>query len=171
MPHIPKIKPQQGCGCGRAHGQPPLQVLAEAGQCMDSRSRLSWKHLATIGALPDGYTGVLLVDTGLGHWSTGAPRSPGTHQPAEHLWVLMMDRSGEPRGGHGNCEKRLVPAHPLSKISSWPWAVSVVMGIPSVKREVHSYLTDTLSSLISELTQQEKEDSVIVVLIAEVRRS
>ncbi|OXB59430.1 hypothetical protein ASZ78_004789 [Callipepla squamata] len=45
--------------------------------------------------------------------------------------------------------------------------VSVVMGIPSVKREVHSYLTDTLSSLISELTQQEKEDSVIVVLIAE----
>uniref|UniRef100_A0A8C3E7N0 Alpha-1,3-mannosyl-glycoprotein 4-beta-N-acetylglucosaminyltransferase B n=1 Tax=Corvus moneduloides TaxID=1196302 RepID=A0A8C3E7N0_CORMO len=45
--------------------------------------------------------------------------------------------------------------------------VSVVMGIPSVKREVHSYLTDTLNSLISELTQQEKEDSVIVVLIAE----
>lgn len=83
----------------------------------------------------------------------------------------MMDRSGEPRGSHGNCKKRLVPAHPLSKISSWPWAVSVVMGIPSVKREVHSYLTDTLSSLISELTQQEKEDSVIVVLIAEVRWS
>uniref|UniRef100_A0A8U7MYG0 Alpha-1,3-mannosyl-glycoprotein 4-beta-N-acetylglucosaminyltransferase B n=1 Tax=Corvus moneduloides TaxID=1196302 RepID=A0A8U7MYG0_CORMO len=46
-------------------------------------------------------------------------------------------------------------------------SVSVVMGIPSVKREVHSYLTDTLNSLISELTQQEKEDSVIVVLIAE----
>ncbi|XP_057232032.1 alpha-1,3-mannosyl-glycoprotein 4-beta-N-acetylglucosaminyltransferase B isoform X3 [Malurus melanocephalus] len=46
-------------------------------------------------------------------------------------------------------------------------SVSVVMGIPSVKREVHSYLTDTLNSLISELTPQEKEDSVIVVLIAE----
>ncbi|XP_025063617.1 alpha-1,3-mannosyl-glycoprotein 4-beta-N-acetylglucosaminyltransferase B isoform X2 [Alligator sinensis] len=45
--------------------------------------------------------------------------------------------------------------------------VSIVMGIPSVKREVHSYLTDTLNSLISELTQQEKEDCVIVVLIAE----
>lgn len=59
----------------------------------------------------------------------------------------------------------------FSKISLWPWAVSVVMGIPSVKREVHSYLTDTLNSLISELTQQEKEDSVIVVLIAEVRQS
>lgn len=62
---------------------------------MDSRSRLSWKHLATIGALPDGYTGVLLVDTGLGHWSTGAPHSPGTHQPAEHLWVLMMEPGTE----------------------------------------------------------------------------
>lgn len=46
--------------------------------------------------------------------------------------------------------------------------VSVVMGIPSVRREVHSYLTDTLHSLISELSPQEKEDSVIVVLIAEV---
>uniref|UniRef100_A0A6I8RKJ0 Alpha-1,3-mannosyl-glycoprotein 4-beta-N-acetylglucosaminyltransferase B n=1 Tax=Xenopus tropicalis TaxID=8364 RepID=A0A6I8RKJ0_XENTR len=45
--------------------------------------------------------------------------------------------------------------------------VSIVMGIPSVKREVHSYLTDTLNSLLSELNQQEKEDCVIVVLIAE----
>ncbi|EHB17423.1 Alpha-1,3-mannosyl-glycoprotein 4-beta-N-acetylglucosaminyltransferase B [Heterocephalus glaber] len=46
-------------------------------------------------------------------------------------------------------------------------AVSVVMGIPRVCGEVHSYLTDTLHSLISELSPQEKEDSVIVVLIAE----
>lgn len=36
-----------------------------------------------------------------------------------------------------------------------------------MRREVHSYLTDTLHSLISELSPQEKEDSVIVVLIAE----
>lgn len=47
-------------------------------------------------------------------------------------------------------------------------AVSIVMGVPSVKREVHSYLTDTLSSLMSELSAAEKEDCVIVVLIAEV---
>uniref|UniRef100_A0A674NU36 Alpha-1,3-mannosyl-glycoprotein 4-beta-N-acetylglucosaminyltransferase B n=1 Tax=Takifugu rubripes TaxID=31033 RepID=A0A674NU36_TAKRU len=45
--------------------------------------------------------------------------------------------------------------------------VSIVMGVPSVKREVHSYLTDTLSSLMSELSAAEKEDCVIVVLIAE----
>lgn len=45
------------------------------------------------------------------------------------------------------------------------------MGIPSVRREVHSYLTDTLHSLISELSPQEKEDSVIVVLIAEASAS
>ncbi|XP_050817520.1 alpha-1,3-mannosyl-glycoprotein 4-beta-N-acetylglucosaminyltransferase B isoform X1 [Gopherus flavomarginatus] len=66
--------------------------------------------------------------------------------------------------------------HLLSKESSLQPAVhvgqgrtgvSIVMGIPSVKREVHSYLTDTLNSLISELTQQEKEDTVIVVMIAE----
>ena len=41
------------------------------------------------------------------------------------------------------------------------------MGIPSVRRDVHSYLTDALHSLISELSPQEEEDSVIVVLIAE----
>ncbi|XP_058506503.1 alpha-1,3-mannosyl-glycoprotein 4-beta-N-acetylglucosaminyltransferase B isoform X4 [Solea solea] len=45
--------------------------------------------------------------------------------------------------------------------------VSMVMGVPSVKREVHSYLTDTLSSLMSELSTAEKDDCVIVVLIAE----
>lgn len=42
------------------------------------------------------------------------------------------------------------------------------MGVPSVKREVHSYLTDTLASLMSELSAAEKDDCVIVVLIAEV---
>ncbi|KAA0709193.1 Alpha-1,3-mannosyl-glycoprotein 4-beta-N-acetylglucosaminyltransferase B [Triplophysa tibetana] len=41
------------------------------------------------------------------------------------------------------------------------------MGVPSVKREVHSYLADTLNSLMSELSPTEKEDSVIVVFIAE----
>lgn len=42
------------------------------------------------------------------------------------------------------------------------------MGVPSVRREVHSYLTDTLSSLMSELSPAEREDCVIVVFIAEV---
>ena len=51
------------------------------------------------------------------------------------------------------------------------FAVSIVMGVPSVKREVHSYLTDTLSSLMSELSPAEKDDCVIVVLIAEVSMS
>lgn len=55
--------------------------------------------------------------------------------------------------------------HPHARLCS---AVSIVMGVPSVRREVHSYLTDTLSSLMSELSAAEKEDCVIVVLIAEV---
>ncbi|EHA97912.1 Alpha-1,3-mannosyl-glycoprotein 4-beta-N-acetylglucosaminyltransferase B [Heterocephalus glaber] len=61
-------------------------------------------------------------------------------------------------------ESRLQPAVLMGQGRT---GVSVVMGIPSVRREVHSYLTDTLHSLISELSPQEKEDSVIVVLIAE----
>ncbi|CAL8329054.1 unnamed protein product, partial [Gadus morhua 'NCC'] len=45
--------------------------------------------------------------------------------------------------------------------------VSIVMGVPSVKREVHSYLTDTLNSLMTELSAAEKDDCVIVVFVAE----
>uniref|UniRef100_A0AAV2KA50 Alpha-1,3-mannosyl-glycoprotein 4-beta-N-acetylglucosaminyltransferase B n=1 Tax=Knipowitschia caucasica TaxID=637954 RepID=A0AAV2KA50_KNICA len=46
--------------------------------------------------------------------------------------------------------------------------VSIVLGVPSVKREVHSYLSDTLTSLMSELSPAEKDDCVIVVLVAEL---
>ncbi|XP_039607583.1 alpha-1,3-mannosyl-glycoprotein 4-beta-N-acetylglucosaminyltransferase B-like isoform X3 [Polypterus senegalus] len=46
--------------------------------------------------------------------------------------------------------------------------VSLVFGIPTVKREKESYLMETLKSLLFELTKEEKDDSVIVVFIAEV---
>ncbi|KAM9740910.1 alpha-1,3-mannosyl-glycoprotein 4-beta-N-acetylglucosaminyltransferase B [Menidia menidia] len=45
--------------------------------------------------------------------------------------------------------------------------VSIVLGVPSVRREARSYLSDTLSSLMSELSPPERDDCVIVVLIAE----
>uniref|UniRef100_A0A7N6BPW0 Alpha-1,3-mannosyl-glycoprotein 4-beta-N-acetylglucosaminyltransferase B n=1 Tax=Anabas testudineus TaxID=64144 RepID=A0A7N6BPW0_ANATE len=64
-----------------------------------------------------------------------------------------------------NREDSLQPAVHLGQGRT---GVSIVMGVPSVKREVHSYLTDTLSSLMSELSAAEKDDCVIVVLIAEV---
>ncbi|XP_008284328.1 alpha-1,3-mannosyl-glycoprotein 4-beta-N-acetylglucosaminyltransferase B [Stegastes partitus] len=63
-----------------------------------------------------------------------------------------------------NREDSLQPAVHLGQGRT---GVSIVMGVPSVKREVHSYLTDTLSSLMSELSATEKDDCVIVVLIAE----
>uniref|UniRef100_A0A8C4X3F2 Alpha-1,3-mannosyl-glycoprotein 4-beta-N-acetylglucosaminyltransferase A n=1 Tax=Erpetoichthys calabaricus TaxID=27687 RepID=A0A8C4X3F2_ERPCA len=46
--------------------------------------------------------------------------------------------------------------------------VSLVFGIPTVKREKESYLMETLKSLLFELTKEEKDDCVIVVFIAEV---
>ncbi|XP_077954210.1 alpha-1,3-mannosyl-glycoprotein 4-beta-N-acetylglucosaminyltransferase B-like [Gasterosteus aculeatus] len=63
-----------------------------------------------------------------------------------------------------NREDSLQPAVHLGQGRT---GVSIVMGVPSVKREVHSYLTDTLSSLMSELSPAEKDDCVIVVFIAE----
>jgi alpha-1,3-mannosylglycoprotein beta-1,4-N-acetylglucosaminyltransferase A/B len=44
----------------------------------------------------------------------------------------------------------------------------VVLGIPTVKREVQSYLLATLQNLIDSMTDQEAADSLIVVFIAEV---
>uniref|UniRef100_W5MWT2 Zgc:154054 n=1 Tax=Lepisosteus oculatus TaxID=7918 RepID=W5MWT2_LEPOC len=46
--------------------------------------------------------------------------------------------------------------------------VPLVLGIPTVKREKQSYLLNTLSSLLSELSVEEKSDCVIIVFIAEV---
>uniref|UniRef100_A0A2K6S8G6 Alpha-1,3-mannosyl-glycoprotein 4-beta-N-acetylglucosaminyltransferase B n=1 Tax=Saimiri boliviensis boliviensis TaxID=39432 RepID=A0A2K6S8G6_SAIBB len=53
---------------------------------------------------------------------------------------------------------------PAVRVGQGRTGVSVVKGIPSLQCEV---LTDTLHWLISELSPQEKEDSVMVVLIAE----
>ncbi|XP_063776447.1 alpha-1,3-mannosyl-glycoprotein 4-beta-N-acetylglucosaminyltransferase-like protein MGAT4D isoform X1 [Pseudophryne corroboree] len=46
--------------------------------------------------------------------------------------------------------------------------VSVVIGIPTVKRDKQSYLLDTLRSLFSEMSPKEKEDCVVIVFIAEL---
>ncbi|XP_060521150.1 alpha-1,3-mannosyl-glycoprotein 4-beta-N-acetylglucosaminyltransferase B isoform X2 [Cylas formicarius] len=45
--------------------------------------------------------------------------------------------------------------------------VSMVLGIPTVKRDKQTYLIDTLNSLINGITPEEASDSLIVVFIAE----
>lgn len=44
----------------------------------------------------------------------------------------------------------------------------MVMGIPTVKRKVKSYLSETLRSLIDKLSPEEKLDCVIIVFVGEV---
>ncbi|NWX12818.1 MGT4B acetylglucosaminyltransferase, partial [Aegotheles bennettii] len=46
--------------------------------------------------------------------------------------------------------------------------VSLVMGIPTVKREKEHYLIRTLQSLLYELSEEQKNDCVIIVFVAEV---
>ena len=45
--------------------------------------------------------------------------------------------------------------------------VSIVLGVPTVRRETQSYLLLTLQSLIDNMEDSEKEDVLIVVLVAE----
>lgn len=47
--------------------------------------------------------------------------------------------------------------------------VTMVMGIPTVKRKVKSYLAETLHSLIDKLSPEEKLNCVIIVFVGEVR--
>ncbi|XP_029452686.1 alpha-1,3-mannosyl-glycoprotein 4-beta-N-acetylglucosaminyltransferase-like protein MGAT4D isoform X2 [Rhinatrema bivittatum] len=46
--------------------------------------------------------------------------------------------------------------------------VSLVMGIPTVKRNKESYLLETLTSLFYEMTEEEKNDCLVIVFVAEV---
>ena len=49
--------------------------------------------------------------------------------------------------------------------------VSVVIGIPTIKRERDSYLMQTLDSLLDNLSDDERDDVLIVVFIGEVINS
>lgn len=46
--------------------------------------------------------------------------------------------------------------------------VSVVLGIPTVRREKQSYLMETLQNLVEGMNTEEAEDAILVVFIAEV---
>ncbi|NWR90098.1 MGT4B acetylglucosaminyltransferase, partial [Furnarius figulus] len=46
--------------------------------------------------------------------------------------------------------------------------VSLVMGIPTVKRKKQNYLISTLQSLLYELSEEQKKDCLIIIFIAEV---
>lgn len=58
----------------------------------------------------------------------------------------------------------LQPAYRLARGRT---GVFVVFGIPTVKRDIQSYLMTTLQNLIENMSSQEREDAVIVVFIAE----
>ena len=46
----------------------------------------------------------------------------------------------------------------------------MVIGVPTIKRERDSYLSQTLTSLIDGLNDEERDDCLIIVFIGEVNR-
>lgn len=46
---------------------------------------------------------------------------------------------------------------------------SIVIGIPTIKRDKTSYLLETLKSVLDAMNDLEKSEALIVVMIAEVR--
>uniref|UniRef100_A0A672H395 Alpha-1,3-mannosyl-glycoprotein 4-beta-N-acetylglucosaminyltransferase A n=1 Tax=Salarias fasciatus TaxID=181472 RepID=A0A672H395_SALFA len=57
--------------------------------------------------------------------------------------------------------------HPAVQVGLGRTGVTMVMGIPTVKRKVKSYLSETLRSLIDKLSPEEKLDCVIIVFVGE----
>ncbi|GAB1607590.1 alpha-1,3-mannosyl-glycoprotein 4-beta-N-acetylglucosaminyltransferase A-like isoform X1 [Argonauta hians] len=56
---------------------------------------------------------------------------------------------------------------PAYKLSKNRFGVSMVFGIPTIKRDKVSYLQRTLHSLIDGLNEEEREDCLIIVFVAE----
>jgi len=56
---------------------------------------------------------------------------------------------------------------PAFKISRNRAHVSIVLGIPTVKRQYQSYLVTTLQSVLDNMTKEDMEDVLIVIFIAE----
>ncbi|KAJ7376863.1 hypothetical protein OS493_032011 [Desmophyllum pertusum] len=56
---------------------------------------------------------------------------------------------------------------PALHVSRDRQGVSLVFGIPTIKREKTSYLLDTLASLLDGMAQEDKDDCVIVIFIGE----
>lgn len=56
---------------------------------------------------------------------------------------------------------------PALHVSQGVSGVSVVLGVPTIKRIVESYLMETLQSIIQSLSTEEKLDTLVVVFIAE----
>ncbi|XP_069984438.1 alpha-1,3-mannosyl-glycoprotein 4-beta-N-acetylglucosaminyltransferase A isoform X10 [Penaeus vannamei] len=56
---------------------------------------------------------------------------------------------------------------PAFKLSQGRHSATMVLGVPTVKRQVQSYLMTTLRNLVDSMTQEEMEECIIVVFIAE----
>lgn len=56
---------------------------------------------------------------------------------------------------------------PSIKVSRNRSGVSMVLGIPTVKREMESYLLPTLQNLIGNMSPEERNDTIVIVFIAE----
>ncbi|KAG8228556.1 hypothetical protein J437_LFUL008634 [Ladona fulva] len=61
----------------------------------------------------------------------------------------------------------LRPAFTLSRGRT---GVSVILGVPTVKREVQSYLLATLKNLVEGMSREEEKDSLIVIYVGETDR-
>lgn len=71
--------------------------------------------------------------------------------------------------GRYKYESKYPQSSELTFIDSYMcFKVSIVIGVPTIKRERESYLVQTITSLIDSLNEEERRDCLIVVFVGEV---
>lgn len=83
---------------------------------------------------------------------------------AYHFMPHLLDGPAGPGSAAGAA---LRPAYCMC--SARRSGVSMVLGVPTVRRQVQSYLLATLDNLVASMTPDESNDTLIVVFVAEVR--
>ncbi|XP_071088522.1 alpha-1,3-mannosyl-glycoprotein 4-beta-N-acetylglucosaminyltransferase B-like [Haliotis cracherodii] len=103
---------------------------------------------SSMGGLPHNVNDYLRNLSGIG------PGQDSIHLPS--IFTYLPYLVGRP--------ERMRPAY---RLTQGRHGVSIVIGVPTIKRDKVTYLTQTLRSLVNELNPEEKDDCLIIVFIAE----
>ncbi|XP_049826869.1 alpha-1,3-mannosyl-glycoprotein 4-beta-N-acetylglucosaminyltransferase B isoform X1 [Schistocerca gregaria] len=130
----------------------PLAALLDAGASANASG--GGGSGQGLGALAAPELRALLSGAGNASSAVGQGAGPPLRLPsAFHFLPHLLDAAGSLR-----------PAYCLSKGRV---GVSMVMGVPTVRRQVQSYLLATLKNLVDSMSPQEANDSLIIVFVAE----
>ena len=97
---------------------------------------------------------------------------PALKLQISHLKGIDLDKGFARQEENRNVTSDLTFGPPFFKISSKIRSkVTLVLGIPTVRRESSNYLLDTLTSLFENMSPEESSDCLVIVFLAEMNKT